>query len=133
MIVLLVLLAAVASNERIVSPVKIDSIGAIVRAVTALEGIAPHDRAPQALNASVVSARMAAVVLVAPTGIAMRPEAASINPPSRGRNWLIPLMLRPMTCSGGATPPRQLSRPAGRFIAFGAHQSYAALPNFSSC
>ena len=81
-----VLLAAIAFSVMIVSPVRIDSIGVIAPGVTALEGIVPHDRAPQALNASVVSARMVAVALAVTTGIAMRPEVASIKPPAWERS-----------------------------------------------
>ena len=80
------LLAAIAFSVMIVSPVRIDSIGVIARGVTASVGIALDARVPQALNASVVSARMAAEVPVATTGIVMRPEAASIKPPARERS-----------------------------------------------
>ena len=80
------LLAAIAFSVMIVSPVRIDSIGVLAPGVTASVGIALDARVPQALNASVVSARMVAVALAATTGIAMRPEAASIKPPARERS-----------------------------------------------
>ena len=80
------LLAAIAFSVMIVSPVRIDSIGVIAPGVTASVGIALDARVPQALNASVVSARMVAVALAVTTGIAMRPEADSIKPPARERS-----------------------------------------------
>jgi len=85
-IVLPALLAAAAFSVMIVSLVRIDSIGVSARGVIASVAIALPDRVLQALNASVVSARMVAVVPAATIGTVMRPEAASINPPARERS-----------------------------------------------
>ena len=126
------LLVASALGEMIVSPGTIGWSGAIARAVIVQVEIAPVDRVRRALNASVVSARMAVAEPAEAIGIGMKTEVPSITPPARGRSSRILQMLRPMTCSGGAMPPRRHWRQDVRFIASGAHQKCAAPRNFSS-
>ena len=124
--------AAVVFRGMIVSPVATDSNVEIVRLVTVPAVIALEGQVPRALNASGVSGLMVAVGPAAAIGIGMSREAPSIRLPLRVRKLPMPLMRKPMTCSGGVTPLRQRLRLGVRFIASGAHQSCAAPPSSSS-
>ena len=84
-------------------------------------------------NAPVQAVMTSGVVRAVVAGIGMRPVRPLNRINARERSYPIPLMLRPMTCSGVGMPPRRPSRPVVRFTASGARLNCAAPPNSSSC
>lgn len=86
-----------------------------------------------ARNAPVQAVMTSGAALAVVDGTETRPVRPFNRINARERSCPIPLMPRPMTCSGAGMPPRRPSRPAARFTASGARPNCAARPNFSSC
>lgn len=84
-------------------------------------------------NAPVQAVMTSGVVRAVVAGIGMKPVRPLNRINARERSYPIPLMPKPMTCSGAGMPPRRPSRPAARFTASGARLNCAARPNSSSC
>lgn len=118
--------------ETTASTAKIALKAEIVQRGAATGLIVQDPASPRDPSARVPGGMTPVVVLGGEAGAGRTPVRLLSKTSARERNLPIPLMLRPMTCSGGGTPPRQLSRLAVRSIAFGAPQRCAALRNFSS-